>query len=217
MNPLIFDIETLPTENTTVISNIAASIKPPGNFKKLESIEAWRNENFEVEFVKAVNKTALDGAYGRVACIAWSAPGGQVISTLKDMSEEEVIKGFYLAIEESAFMTDSFCGHNVQFDLQFLKHRSMVLRIKPPEAFLDAMNAKPWDDRVLDTQYIWTNDRNKYISLHALCEVLGIEGKGDFDGSMVADTWCKNPQEVIDYCKDDVRRTYEVFKRLTWA
>jgi len=51
-----------------------------------------------------------------------------------------------------------------------------------------------------------------------LCKVLGIDGKGNFDGSMVADEWTNGSKEkVISYCCDDVARTRAIYKRLTFT
>jgi hypothetical protein len=34
---------------------------------------------------------------------------------------------------------------------------------------------------------------------------------------MVASTWPVDRQKVIDYCMDDVRRTREIYKRITFS
>ena len=49
-----------------------------------------------------------------------------------------------------------------------------------------------------------------------LCKAFGIQGKGDFDGSMVAETWKTDKQKVIDYCADDVARTIQIYNRITF-
>ena len=79
-----------------------------------------------------------------------------------------------------------------------------------------AFAAKPWDKEVADTMLIWSADRDKRVSMDKLCKAFGIAGKGEFNGSMVAETWPINPQKVIDYCKDDITRTRLIFKRLNW-
>jgi DNA polymerase elongation subunit (family B) len=211
---LTFDIETLPTQDEAVIKQIAATIKPPGSIKKKESIDAWMDENFDQALKDSVLKTSFDGMYGRVACIAWSCEEGVVNSTLESHSEEECIRSFYESIEQNI---TKFCGHNLAgFDLPFLKHRSIILGIKPPSILLMAMNAKPWSDWFADTMLMWSSDKSKMVSMDALCRAFGIPGSGDFNGSMVAETWLVDPQKVIDYCVDDVRRTVEIYKRMTF-
>ena len=63
---------------------------------------------------------------------------------------------------------------------------------------------------------MWSSDQHKRGSMDRICRALGIPGKGDFDGSMVATTWPVDPEKVIAYCKDDVERTRQMYKRLTF-
>lgn len=214
---LTFDIETLPTDNEEVISALTATIKPPATHKKQETIDAWMAENKESALADLIAKTSLDGMYGRIACIAWS-DGDGVFSTSPEHSEREAIELFYSFVSNECIDEERFCGHNIAgFDLPFLKHRSIILGIKPPKAILKAMNAKPWDSCIVDTMLMWSSDSQKRASMDKLCKAFGIEGKGDFDGSMVAQTWPTDPHKVIEYCKDDVRRTVALHSRLTFA
>jgi predicted PolB exonuclease-like 3'-5' exonuclease len=61
---------------------------------------------------------------------------------------------------------------------------------------------------------MWSQDREKRASMDRLCRAFGIPGKGDFDGSMVAETWAVDPLKVVSYCEDDVRRTRAMYKRM---
>lgn len=215
---IFFDIETLPTNDEQVIADLAAGIKPPAQYKKQESIDQWMAENRDIALAELIAKTSFSGMHGRVACISWAYSDDAVCATAKEMSEEDSIRLFFEDIEEN-FNTSltQMCGHNIKaFDLQFLKHRSIILGIRPPRCVHHAMNCSIYDDFINDTMFMWTGDRNKYVSLDALCRAFGIEGKGDFDGSMVAETWDLNPQKVIDYCKSDVLKTREVYNRMTF-
>lgn len=214
---ITFDIETIPTNNDDVINDLRKSIKPPAQYKKKESIDQWLNDNAENELKKSLSKTSLNGMHGRVACIAFAKDDEDVLSTEKEMTEEDVIQDFYDHIKFLENKIITFCGHNIAgFDLPFLKHRSMILGIKPPDCLLNAMKSKPWDGYIIDTMLMWSTDKDKRVSLDNLCKALGIEGKGDMNGSMVADTWLEDPQKVIDYCKDDVLKTREVYKHLSF-
>lgn len=213
---IYFDIETLPCNDDTVIAELAKTITAPATHKKQETIDKWLEENKAQASKDLVAKTSFDGMYGRAACIAWACDDGEVHSTLSDDSESEAIERFYDYVSFD-ISSNSFCGHNLHgFDLPFLKHRSIILGIRPPGSLLAAMNAKAWDECVQDTMLLWSPDKQKRTSMDKLCRVLGIDGKGDFDGSMVAETWPVDPQKVIDYCRDDVRRTREIYKRLTF-
>lgn len=224
---LTFDIETLPTDDADIIASLAATIKAPATHKKPETIAAWMEENKEVALAELVSKTSFDGLYGRIACIAWSIDGGEAQSTLATDSESDAIQRFYDAIREAvkvkyhggtASTGLTFCGHNVAgFDLPFLKHRSIILGIKPPPDVRNAMIAKPWDSCIADTMLMWSSDSQKRASMDNLCKAFGITGKDGFDGSMVAQTWPTDPGKVIEYCKDDVRRTVAIHSRISFG
>lgn len=213
---ITFDIETLPTTDAEVIEQLRATIKPPATHKKLETITAWMAENAESALDELVAKTSFDGMYGRVACIAWSDGCGEILASSSEHTEREAIELFYAFVNQAK--SDTFCGHNIAgFDLPFLKHRSIILGIKPPQSLLKAMNAKPWDSCIADTMLMWSSDSQKRASMDKLCKAFGIAGKGDFDGSMVAEIWPVDPQKVINYCKDDVHRTEAMYKRMVFA
>ncbi len=215
---MTIDIETLPTESTEVITKIGSTIKPPANYKKQETIDQWMTENYEIELKNRVSKTALDGAYGKIACIAWSIDD-EIHTTLQIDNETDVIISLYEYISSITNVDLAFCGHYISsFDLPFLLQRSIILGIKPPQAILRAMRAKSWDDCIRDTHLMWTGDRNKHIGLGTLCWILGVDhGSPDFEGSMVADTWADDPQKVIDYCAHDVKATVEIYNKLTFG
>lgn len=214
--PIFFDIETLSCDDPAIIAELAKTISAPATHKKQETIDKWMEENKDQALKDLISKTSFDGIYGKVACIAWACDDGEIQSTLHDDSESDAIERFYDYVSFDTSIKE-FCGHNLHgFDLPFLKHRSIILGIRPPGLLLDAMNAKAWDDRIQDTMLMWSQDKQKRVSMDKLCMVLGIDGKGDFDGSMVAKTWPIDPQKVIDYCIDDVNRTRQIYKRLTF-
>lgn len=225
---LTFDIETLPTTDAEVIASLAETVKAPGTLKKPESIAAWMEENRESAAAELVAKTSFDGLYGSIACICYQFDDGEVFSVDCNTSGDEntMLEHFYSHVFDMvcteyhggiASHNLTVCGHNIAgFDLPFLKHRSIILGVKPPVALLKAMNAKPWDTCIADTMLMWSSDSQKRASMDKLCKAFGLEGKGDFDGSMVAETWPVDHQKVIDYCKDDVRRTRAMYKRMTF-
>jgi 3'-5' exonuclease len=214
---LNFDIETLPTNDQSVIDEIAATIKPPATHKKQETIDVWMAENKESAVKEAVAKTSFDGALGRIACIAWSIDDEPIFASGSEHTEREVIELFFSFIQSECLDEVKFCGHNIAgFDLPFLKHRAIIHGIKPSKSLWHAMNAKPWDNCIADTMLMWSPDSQKRASMDKLCKALSIQGKNGFDGSMVADTWTVDPHKVIEYCKDDVMRTRAIYKRINF-
>lgn len=223
---ITLDIETLPCADPEIIADIHASIKPPGNLKKAETIAAWWETDGEQAKDDAVAKTSFDGLYGRIACICYAFDDGEVFSCHSD-SEYQLLVEFYSHIYDQTTTAAHgqlvdvpavLIGHNIAgFDLPFLKHRSIINGVKPPAAIMAAMNAKSWDKCIADTMLMWSSEREKRVSMDKLCRALGIPGKGDFDGSMVAATWPTEPLKVVGYCMDDVERTRAIYKRLTFA
>lgn len=222
---ITFDIETLPCSDQEVIESLAATIQPPAQYKKQESIEAWMADNKEQALKELVSKTALDSLYGSIACISYAFDDGDPHSVhTVGNTEFEMLEQFYIHLSQMADVVYQggvtshliiFSGHNLAgFDLPFLKHRSIIKGINPPASLRKAMNAKPWDSCIADTMLMW--DSNKRVSMAKLCKALGIEGKGDIDGSMVAEVWKTDPHKVIRYCEGDVIRTRQIYKRLTF-
>lgn len=226
MTILYLDIETLPTNSPSVIEEFAKTITAPGQYKKQESIDTWLAENRESVLKDLVAKTSFDGLYGRIACIAWAFDDGEVMSSRSTDSETDCIDRFYRDVAAhqatiyhggAAQKELTVCGHNIAgFDLPFLKHRSIILNVCPVPQIRKAMVAKPWDKTIADTMLLWSPEREKRVSMDKLCRVFGIQGKGDFDGSMVADTWPVDPDKVIAYCREDVIRTRQIYKRITF-
>lgn len=224
---LTIDIETLPTSDPAIIEEIGKTISAPSNYSKPESIAKWMEENYATALADKVHRTGFDGLLGSIACICYAFDDGPVfsVSTI-DSTEAQMLEHFYRHVYDvasvemhsgSAPLDLTMCGHNIAgFDLPFLKHRSIINGVRPIHQFRKAFEAKPWDGCIADTMLMWSSDREKRASMDKLCKAFGLPGKGDFDGSMVADTWPADPQKVIDYCKADVERTRLIYKRLTF-
>lgn len=223
---LYLDIETLPTNDPEVIAEIAAAIKPPANYSKPETIAKWMDENKEAAIKEAVHKTGFSGMYGSIACICYAFDDEKVFSVDCREGEARMLEQLYSHVYDMAGIKThdglvqqpiTLVGHNIiGFDLPFIKHRSIILGVIPPLGMRKSFDAKPWSNEVADTMLMWSADKEKRASMDKLCRAFGIPGKGDFDGSMVAETWPVDPQKVIDYCKNDVIRTRQMHKRLTF-
>lgn len=164
-------------------------------------------------------KTSFDGSQGRLLMIGMAIDDSPPVVFHSD-SEAETLADFYQTVLASYNPTrdvrPTFVGHNViQFDLRFLLHRSIILGIKPP--LIIPFDASPWDDSVYDTMTRWAGKGSR-IKLDDLAKALGVEGKGEIDGSMVYDLYAAGEiEKLIEYCADDVRMTREVYWRMTFA
>lgn len=218
---LYIDIETIPTQSITIRQKIADAVTPPGNISKVETIAAWEVDKKPALVKDAVAKTALDGAYGQICCIGWAFDAAPVQAIVaKEVSERDLIEQFLgdaeRYVQTKHGRTPTVVGHNVvNFDIRFIWQRAIVLGVRMPGWF--PRDSKPWGHETFDTMTAFAGARGM-VGLDKLCEALGIEGKGDIDGSMIGDLWAAGEIERIrEYCKDDVERVRAIHRRMLIA
>lgn len=220
MTLLFLDIETIPAQTERAKDRIAATVKPPAQMKKAETIAAWEKDGKEQAIFEAVDKTSFDGGLGHVCCIGWAIDNEEVESESCLTVEEEAkrIAVFFNAVgnEIPTYGNVTVVGHYISgFDIRFLTQRAIVLGVKLPNWW--PAEAKPWGNEIFDTMIKWAGAKGT-ISLDNLCFALGIEGKGDVDGSMVAQMFKDGKHEKIaQYCRDDVERVRQVHKKMMLA
>ncbi|MGB1390879.1 MAG: 3'-5' exonuclease, partial [Paracoccaceae bacterium] len=209
-----FDLETIPCQDEAYRADLAAKVAPPGNIKKPESIAAWLDENRDTAADEAVAKTSFDGGRGHICTIAWAKDADPITVRHAETVEDEkgVIEAFFACLDP--YHSETLVGHNITgFDIGFLRKRAIVLGVPLPSNSMLPRDPKPWDKNVHDTMTMWAGGNNR-ISMNDLCDILGVQGKDGFDGSMVADAWARGDHDTIaEYCKDDVSRTREIHKR----
>jgi len=218
---LVFDIETIPTQSRVVKDFIAKTIKPPATIKLETSIKKWHENDKESAIADSINKTGLDGAFGQVVCVGYDLIEKGEKGVISSLDEAVVLNEYNNVLNKIPHNHwSSICtvGHNISgFDLRFLLQRYIVNQIKPHPIIFRASYAKPWEATIIyDTmiQFAGTGGR---ISLDKLCVALGLEGKGDIDGSMVAKMVADGRlDEVAQYCASDVSKTRSVFERMTF-
>ena len=223
MTTVFFDSETIPSQLPGMRSEFIAAVTAPAKYSKPESIAEWLRENRESEGEAAWLKTSFDGGVGHVCCIALAVEDGPARSY-------QVAPDCYGRIEaERQLLLDVFSdlndigrsvlvGHNIiGFDLPFLWKRCMVLGVKPPSWF-PRNPSKYSSELVRDTMLLWDQDQRAGGSMDRICRLLGIPGKGEVSG---ADVWpmvrAGDIAGVAKYCRADVERTREMFKRMTFA
>jgi len=213
-----FDIETIPCQKPEYLDQLRKDVTAPAQFKKPESIEAWLAENRESAALDALAKTSFDGGRGHVCTIAWAKDDGPVLSFRADSidREAEALTAFFSALDP--YHSETLVGHYITgFDIPFLRKRAIVLGIEMPPNTTFPRDPKAWDKNVHDTMYMWAGAKDR-IGMDELCEILGIPGKGDFDGSMVAEAWANGEHDKIArYCASDVERTRAIHKRFLAA
>lgn len=220
---LFWDIETLPTVDPDIIADITAGVTHPATMKKADTIEKWMLEERPGAIEEAIRKTSLDGGTGRLASICWAKADGEIVGshTAGDHGwdidiERALISGFFK--EADAFYKEVagavLTGHNIiNFDLRWLWKRAIVLGIPVPHWW--PLNARAWSPEVADTMAMWEG-ANKFISQDRLGRILGLGGKSDIDGSMVAEIWDAGEYDrVLEYNADDVSKCRRMWARIT--
>jgi hypothetical protein len=242
---ITIDIETVPAQRPDIIAEIReskqaeldasiAAIKPPGNYKKQETIDQWLAEEapkiaqglrdaFNSDVDAAYRKTGLDGAFGQV-CVVGVAFDDEdpVLCWRSDWENEQGILqdfGNLMTDRVNNVFNTLVIGHNVSaFDLRFLAQRHIINGFQPHQSITRAARAKPWEDeKVFDTMVQWAGTGNR-VSLDKLCKALGIQSpKGDITGATVWDAvQAGRIADVAKYCSGDVVATRQVYKRMTY-
>lgn len=219
-NYLYLDIESIPATEAEIIAEIEASITPPGNISKAETIAAWEAEKKPALVKDAVSKTALDGARGKVCCIGWAWNEGEATSVAGlESNEAWTLEQAFSLINQSnpeGYERPVVVGHFVAgFDIRFLWQRAFVLGVKMPAWF--PRDPKPWSQEVHDTMAMWAGAKGS-ISLDNLCKALGVPGKGNVTGADVAGMFERGEHEAIAaYCEADVERVRQVHRKMLYS
>lgn len=218
---LTIDIESVPSQDPGIRDELSAGILPPGNISKAETIAAWMVEKRPALIEEAYLKTSFDGGFGQVCVIGLAYDDeparSYAVGDLSSAAETKLLQDFFCDLTDAYSPTNSIriVGLNcIGFDLRFLWQRAMVLGVKPPWWF--PRDPKPWDDSVFDVMLAWAGHRGM-VSMEKLCKVFGIQGKGLITG---ADVWplvaAGRISEVEAYCRSDVQRTREIYRRMTF-
>lgn len=217
-NYLYLDIETLPTTDAAVIADIESGIVPPASMSKPETIEKWEKETKPSVVAEAIAKTSFSGAWGSICCIGW-AWGDDIIQSALCNGDEAKFLGSCLKIIESdrpTYGSVTVVGHHIAgFDIRFIWQRAFVLGVRMPVWL--PRDPKPWSNEINDTMIMFSGARD-FISLDKLCKAMGLPGKGDMNGSEVAEAWSQGRfDDVAGYCRDDVSRVRSVHQRMLIA
>ena len=228
---IYLDIETLPSLAPEARELARAGVKPPGNFRRAESIAEWWKTEGEAAAVEAHRKQALDAASGELCAVGFASDDTEPVSLVRERHEPE---GDFLrrALAELRALADAdsvtgadgtpwpvqeyFIAHNATFDLGFLLRRCWALGIKPPVK-LPLPSARAGKDFGC-TMELWAGPRER-ISLDRLCRALGVPTpKADgMDGSQVFDLWQAGEHErIATYNAADVRAVRACWHRLNW-
>lgn len=223
MNFLYLDLETIPAQSSDIHALVAETVKPPAQMKKADTIAAWEANDKPQAVKDAIARTSLDGAYGHICCIGFAVnddkPDCRYLATYSPEYEADALREFFSKADEVGTGNPypvCVVGHNIiGFDIRFIWQRAIILGVRVPNWF--PRDPKPWANDAFDTMTAFAGHRGT-IGMDRLCRVLGIEGKGDIDGSMVASLWeAERSDDIARYCMDDVERTRAMHRRMQLA
>jgi hypothetical protein len=182
-------------------------------------VERFRDEKLREVAEQEWRKTGLDGTQGEIICIGYAVEGfpAKCLWRRIEDSEADLLSSFFGELGGEIGRQPLWIGHNIAgFDLRFIWHRCVINGVAPTSNLHH--NAKPWSGDIIDTLYDWKGDNKAGGSLDKICKALGMEGKGDIDGSQVWDyIKAGRYQEVADYCADDVEKTRAIHKRMIFG
>lgn len=227
---LYFDIETIPSQHTEARSIARAGVKPPGNYKKADSIAAWWEEQGEQAAMDAYLKGALDAAEGEIVAFSYALDEQPPVAYVRSRNEPEtdflrdVLGKLADAVDEQlnrygdARFPESpyLIAHNAMFDLGFVRRRCMALGIQPPTWWPSLFDRDGRDYG--DTMTAWAGPRER-ISLDRLCRALGIQSpKAEgVNGSDVFELWqAERYADLARYNMRDVLATRACWLRMTF-
>jgi hypothetical protein len=217
---IFLDIETKPTTIPEIVDRLASTVKPPANYKSAEAIAKWWAENGDAQRAEAVNKTALDGTFGRIACIGWAVDDSGVYVT-SDEDERELLCRWASELVNviEAQLPDphqwdtraTWIGHNLQdFDIRFIWQRCRVNRVRLPFRLpLDRYPKGPW---LFDTMKEWSG-WGKYVKQTDLELAFGLS-RSDPLARGGADVAAAELDDVLAHCREDVRLLREIYRRM---
>lgn len=227
MTIMYLDIESIPSLRHDARDIAREGVKPPGTYKKPESIAEWWKTEGEAAIEEAYRNQALDASMGELCAIGYATDESEPVSLVRDEGEQESL---FIARSLNAIrdLLDSspldpyftpeepwFIGHNTQFDTGFLTRRCWVNQVRPPFR-IPGTNARDGKE-FGDTMTLWAGYRGT-ISLDRLCRALGVVSpKATGNGSMVYDWWQAGDRQSIGvYNASDITATRECWHRMTW-
>lgn len=202
-NIIVVDIETMPNED---LIELLPTPSPNGVLKDPAKIQA----DLEKKRVEQIQKMALDGLWGKVACIGYR---GEFINEVHIADEQEMLEKFVSITCDKRIVT----YNGKSFDIPFIAKRCAILGIKPLGMF-DRWINKYDSERHLDIMYAWCGN-NKYERLDTLAKVILNEEKEDFDVSLISECLKTDTGKELlrRYCQKDCELTYKLTRRLFYG
>ena len=210
-NVLFVDLET--------VSNAESFTELDEDWQKLwkKQVEQSYRDATESPAEMYIKKASLHAEFGKIVCLGmgcFNDANGKLGFRVKVLKGDE--KSILSQFKTYADKLSKLCSHNgKKFDFPYLARRAYANGVPLAEA-VNVQGKKPWETDLIDTMEMWRFGDTVYPSLNLLCKVFGIEGKGEFDGSMVHNTFYvkKDIDTIAKYCAHDVISVAKVYLKL---
>jgi 3'-5' exonuclease len=209
MDTLIFDIETIPQSTLSTAQE---------NALKTKVERATKNSTDKSEYDGIRNKImAISPFFGQIICIGVMKikETGEEIARVLEGDEKTMLETWWNVLKHHKGLFVHYNG--LGFDVPYIIKRSMYHNIMPTNSqFLDTRRFQKFPH--FDVfQVICDYDMRNAVSLDVASEYLGI--KSPKTGEVKAENVYQAYQdgrmkEIAEYCLDDVRATYDVYKRV---
>jgi 3'-5' exonuclease len=131
-------------------------------------------------------------------------------------TDYEIVKGLDSLLSQFGDQRHAitFVGHNIkEFDLKLFYHRAIKYKLRDLLFHLQMLSK----ENVFDTMDEWAFfSYREFTSMDDILTFLGMEGKGDIDGSKVFDLYLAGEfKKIYHYCMDDVKKVRKLHKAFT--
>lgn len=208
---IYIDIETGPSPDA---AEYAPEFRAPKNIKDPIKIAA------AIEEAKAEweGRHALSAVTGEVLAVGLAFGDSEVETYLRSDSETGLLEMVWdvLTRESKQIMTPRLCGWNIcGFDLPFLRRRSWIRGVKPPEWVYPVDRNLSWTHR--DLMLIWShNNPQERLSLKTAAKLFGLGDKLG-SGADFAELLKTDPFAAEAYLRRDVELVQAIAKRMEVA
>ena len=209
-NSLTFDIETVPSP----IENLS-SIQLEELDRKIE--KSKNTENLPIDDLRS-KIMGTSPYFGKIICIGLKLTKNDrsKSTAIIEGNEYEILKSFWNILQQCIGST--FISYNgLDFDVPFIRVRSMVYKIKPTN--VNFFNLKKYQKYPHYDVCTILSDYNPYarVSLRLACDLFGIPSpkEGGISGKNVNKYYLEGKiKEIGDYCVRDLDATYLLAQKL---
>ena len=210
---IFIDIETIPSGEPID----PATIEPPGNISKAETIAAWRETKAPVIAIEKFKQRALDSMAGEILCISYAIDDNtaEVISP-KSGGEGDMLDELQIVVKDVMGRWDepcNFVGWNIRtFDVPFIWRKAIKYELT---ALKKSFNRDRGRGNIIDLMEIWGTDFRDMRKQGDVASFLGLVCDDTVKGKDVYDLYLQgNLDAIISHCKADVETVREIYRRV---